>query len=124
MMTICSLSFLSLGVSRQGLTWWIILQMRDSFRQTFDYFSPKKVAMYTEQDVEGLMADNRLIRNKTKILAAINNAKCFLEAQREFGSFDAFIWQFVKGQTITNTFVDLANLILKLRKHSLKLLYR
>ena len=102
--------FLVLGGFQTGLTWWIILQRRNTFRQAFDNFDLRKVANYTIQDVDRLMGNRELIRNKNKILASINNARCFLKIQKELGSFDSFIWQFVKGQTITNSFTELKDL--------------
>jgi DNA-3-methyladenine glycosylase I len=95
--------FLVLGGFQAGLTWWLILQRRDAFRQAFDNFKPEVVAAYTSNDVERLMKAPGIIRNKMKILAAINNGRCFVKVQQEFGSFDSFIWSFV-GITIHNSF--------------------
>jgi DNA-3-methyladenine glycosylase I len=102
--------FLVLDGFQAGLSWWIILKKRDAFRKSFDYFDPKKVAKYTNNDVEHLMKDGNIVRNKSKILASVNNARCFLEVQREFGCFDTYIWRFVQGRAIQNSFVQLSDL--------------
>ena len=101
--------FLVLGGFQAGLTWWLILQRRDAFRQAFDNFNPEVIAIYTAVDIERLMKAPQIIHNKMKIRAAINNAKCFVEIQMEFGSFDAFIWSFFNG-TIHNSFSKLEDL--------------
>ena len=88
----------------------IILKKRDAFRKAFDNFDPEKVAKYTDKDVERLVKDSNIVRNRTKILATINNARCFLKVQKEFGCFDTYIWQFVNGRTIQNSFVQLSDL--------------
>lgn len=102
--------FLVLGGFQAGLTWWLILQRREAFRKAFDDFDPNKVANYTSNDIERLMKTPFVIHNKVKIKAAINNATCFLKVQKEFGSFDAYIWQFVNGKTINNSFSGLSEL--------------
>jgi DNA-3-methyladenine glycosylase I len=99
--------FLILEGMQAGLSWQIILNKRAAFRQAFDRFNPRKVARYTEQDVKRLLANAGIIRNRLKINAAINNARRFLEVQKEFGSFDRYIWQFVDGQPIVNRFKSL-----------------
>lgn len=102
--------FLVLGGFQAGLTWWLILQRREYFRKEFDYFNPNKVATYDSTDINRLMSALGIIHNKQKILASINNAKCFLNVQKEFGSFDCFIWSFVGKKTIQNSFKSLADL--------------
>ena len=102
--------FLVLDCFQAGLSWLIILKKRDSFRKAFDNFDPEKVAKYTEKDVERLVQDSNIVRNRNKILATINNACCFLEVQKEFGCFDTYIWQFVNGRTIQNSFDQLSDL--------------
>jgi DNA-3-methyladenine glycosylase I len=102
--------FLVLGGFQAGLTWWLILHRRDKFRRSFDHFDPVKVANYSINDIERLINIEGIIKNKLKINSAINNAKQFLNVQREFGSFDVFIWQFVKGRTIQNSFSSLEEL--------------
>lgn len=102
--------FLVLDSFQAGLSWLIILKKRDAFRKAFDNFNPEKVAKYTEKDVERLLEDSNIVRNRNKILATINNARCFLEVQKEFGSFDTYIWKFVNNRTIQNSFVQLSDL--------------
>jgi DNA-3-methyladenine glycosylase I len=94
--------FLVLEGMQAGLSWRTILNKRENFRRAFQDFDPVRVARYSGRDVRRLLADAGIIRNKQKILAAINNAKRFLEAQKEFGSFDRYIWGFVGGKTVTN----------------------
>ena len=89
--------FLILEGAQAGLSWEIILRKRDAYRRAFDNFDPKKVAKYNDQKISQLMADEGIVRNRLKINAAIQNAKSLLHVQREFGSFDAYIWQFVNG---------------------------
>jgi DNA-3-methyladenine glycosylase I len=95
--------FLTLEGFQAGLTWELILKRRAALRRAFDNFNPEKIARYGDEDVERLMNNPDVIRNRAKILAAINNAKRFIEVRKEFGSFDAFIWKFVRGRTINNT---------------------
>lgn len=96
--------FLTLEGFQAGLTWELILKRRDDLREAFDNFSPEKIAEYADKDVERLMNNPRVIRNRAKILAAINNARKFTEVKSSFGSFDAFIWQFIGGKTINHAF--------------------
>lgn len=102
--------FIVLGGFQAGLTWWLILERREAFREAFDYFDPNKVATYTDADICRIMNHPGIIRNEAKIISAINNACAFLDIQREFGSFNDYIWQFVKGETIHNAFLKLADL--------------
>lgn len=102
--------FLVLGGFQAGLTWWLILERREAFRQAFDRFDIEKVAQYGSGRIEQLMKQPRIIRNKAKITAAINNASKVLAIQEDFGSFDAFIWSFVDKQPIQNFFSSLAEL--------------
>lgn len=85
-----------------GLAWITVLKKREAFRAAFDNFDPQKVALYDDAKVEALMADARIIRHRGKINAAIGNAKAFLEIQKEYGSFDRFIWAYVGGAPIIN----------------------
>lgn len=94
--------FLTLEAAQAGLSWATILKRREGYKQAFSNFDPKKVALYTEKDVEKLMNNPAIIRNKLKINTAVNNAKMFLQVQKEFGTFDKYIWQFVKGKPIIN----------------------
>lgn len=77
-----------------GLSWITILRKRPAFRAAFDNFDAERIAAYTDEDVARLMADPGIVRNRLKIQAAITNAQAFLQTQQEFGSFDAYIWQF------------------------------
>ena len=94
--------FLVLDGFQAGVSWLIVLNKRKNFRKAFHRFNPKRVAKYTDEDVQRLLADAGIIRNRAKIRAAINNAQRFLEVQKEFGSFDKYIWQFVGGKPIKN----------------------
>jgi DNA-3-methyladenine glycosylase I len=102
--------FLVLEGFQAGLSWATILRKRENFRKAFHGFDPERVARYTARDVERLMADAGIIRNRQKIDAAVNNARRFLEVQRESGSFDAYIWGFVGGKPIRNRFRSLSQL--------------
>ena len=101
--------FLILDGFQAGLSWWLILERRNALREAFDNFDPKKVAKYSSGDIARLMNTSGVIKNKAKILSAINNAQQFLKVQMEFGSFEVFIWQFVKGKSINNKFTSFAN---------------
>lgn len=83
-----------------GLSWITILRKRENFRKAFKKFDPKKVAKFTKQDVARLMKDEGIVRNRLKIEAAVTNAKAFLAVQKEFGSFDKYIWQFTGYKTL------------------------
>jgi len=93
-----------------GLTWELVLRRRDAMRKAFDGFKPEKLAEYSDRDVNRLLRNPEVIRNRAKILAAINNARRFQEVKSEFGSFDAFVWKFVKGKTIDNALKDFSSL--------------
>jgi DNA-3-methyladenine glycosylase I len=94
--------FLTLEAAQAGLSWYTVLRKRENYRKAFDGFDPLKVARYDARKVERLMADAGIIRNRAKILAAINNAKRFQEVRKEFGSFDAYMWKFVGGKPMVN----------------------
>ena len=94
--------FLLLEGFQAGLSWRTILRKRENFRRAFDGFDPKKVARYDAKKVAKLMDDPGIIRNRMKIDAAIANAKAFLKVQKEFGSFDSYLWSFVGGKPIQN----------------------
>ena len=102
--------FLTLEGFQAGLTWELILKRREALRKAFDNFNPEKVARYNDEDVKRLMANPNVIRNRAKILATINNAIRLEEVQKEFGSFDAFVWKFVQGKTLNNAFTDFSNI--------------
>ena len=95
--------FLILEGAQAGLSWDTILKKRDSYRAAFDGFDPKTIAGYDHRKVQSLMNDSSIIRNRLKIASAVQNAKTFLKAQEEFGSFDAYVWQFAGGSPIVNT---------------------
>lgn len=94
--------FLVLEGAQAGLSWGTILRKRESFRRAFDGFDPRKVSRYGRKEVDRLLGDPGIIRNRLKIGSAIQNAKAFLEVQREFKSFDSYIWGFVDGKTKVN----------------------
>ncbi len=94
--------FLTLESAQAGLSWYTVLNKRENYRKAFDQYDPKKVARYTERRVTKLLNNPGIIRNRLKVLAAISNARKFLEVQKEFGTFDAYIWQFVNGKPIVN----------------------
>jgi DNA-3-methyladenine glycosylase I len=86
--------FLILEGAQAGLSWETVLRKRERYREVFDNFDARKVAQYDAQKVTALLADPGIIRNRLKIAATISNARAFLEMQREFGSFDTYLWQF------------------------------
>ncbi|HEY2861646.1 MAG TPA: DNA-3-methyladenine glycosylase I [Terracidiphilus sp.] len=92
--------FLILEGAQAGLSWSTILNKRQNYRKAFSRLDAKKIAGYKDADVARLMADSGIVRNRLKIAATIQNAKVFLEVQKEFGSFDKYIWQFVSGAPI------------------------
>ena len=92
--------FLILEGAQAGLSWETILRKRDNYRVAFDGFNPKKVAQYDPKKIAALLNDAGIIRNRLKINAAVTNAVAFLEVKREFGSFDEYVWQFVKGKPL------------------------
>ena len=94
--------FLILEGAQAGLSWLTILKRREGYRRAFAEFNPEKVALFDEEKVSELMQDIRIIRNQQKIRAAISNAKHFLAIQKEFGTFDRYIWGFVNGKTLQN----------------------
>ena len=96
--------FLILEGAQAGLSWSTILNKRENYRKAFDQFDPKKVARYDALKVAQLLADAGIVRNRLKIAVAIQNAKNFLLVQKEFGSFDAYVWGFVGGQPRKNLF--------------------
>lgn len=94
--------FLMLEGAQAGLSWATILHKREEYRKAFAGFDPKKVARFGARDVTRLLKNPGIVRNRLKIGAAITNARAFLAVQKEFGSFDEYIWRFVGGKTITN----------------------
>ncbi|MGZ3496701.1 MAG: DNA-3-methyladenine glycosylase I [Vulcanimicrobiaceae bacterium] len=101
--------FLVLEGAQAGLSWETILRKREAYRAAFDGFDPQRVARYTAKRIERLLNDPGIIRNRLKIVSAVNNAKAFLSVQREFGSFDAYLWGFVNGKPIRNRPKSLAD---------------
>jgi DNA-3-methyladenine glycosylase I len=94
--------FLVLEGAQAGLSWDTILRKRDAYRKAFSNFDPAKVARITSRGVERLMGNAGIVRNRAKIESAIENARAFLAVQREFGSFDRYVWQFAGGKPIVN----------------------
>lgn len=94
--------FMLLDAFQAGLSWQTIINKREGFQKAFAGFDYKKVAKFTGKDIARLEQDASIIRNKLKIRAAISNAQCFMEVQQEFGSFDAYIWQFTGGKTLVS----------------------
>ena len=92
--------FLILEGAQAGLSWETILRKRDNYRAAFDGFNPAKVAKYNERKIAALLSDEGIIRNRLKINAAITNALAFREVQKEFGSFDTYVWRFVDGKPL------------------------
>ena len=93
---------ITLEGAQAGLSWITILRKRENYRAAFDNFDPAIVAGYGEEKIVELLADAGIIRNRLKIRGTVQNARAYLEIQREFGSFDAYIWAFVDGKPITN----------------------
>jgi DNA-3-methyladenine glycosylase I len=102
--------FLILEGAQAGLSWSMILKKRENYRKLFADFDPEKVARFTEKKLEKILLDPGIIRNRLKVFAAVNNAKRFLEVQKEFGSFDTYIWGFVNHKPIVNKWKALAEI--------------
>ena len=94
--------FLILEGAQAGLSWNTILQKRDNYRKAFNEFDPARVARYDRRKIQQLLGNPGIVRNRLKISSAVENAKAFLRVQKEFGSFDSYIWQFVGGKPIVN----------------------
>lgn len=92
--------------AQAGLSWSTILKRRKTYRAAFDGFDPKKISKYTQKDAARLLSDEGIIRNRLKIKSAINNAQKFLQIQKEFGSFDKYLWGFVNNKPIKNNFTE------------------
>ena len=99
--------FLILEGAQAGLSWITILRKRDAYRRAFAGFDPATVAGFDEARVADLLADPGIVRNRLKINAAVGNARAFLAVQREFGSFDAYVWGFAGGQPLVNNWATL-----------------
>ena len=94
--------FIVLDGFQAGLSWSTILNKRENFREAFDNFDAEKIVNYNEDKIAELLQDSGIIRNKLKVRATVTNARCFLEIQKEYGTFDKYIWQFTGGKTIIN----------------------
>jgi DNA-3-methyladenine glycosylase I len=94
--------FLCLDGAQAGLSWLTILKKRENYRKAFNRFDPRKIARYDNDKVAALLADPGIIRNRLKVEAFVQNARAFLAVQKEFGTFDKYIWHFVGGQTKRN----------------------
>jgi len=101
--------FLVLEGAQAGLSWTTILKKRENYRKAFDGFRPEKIARYGARDVQRLLRDQGIVRNRLKIAATIENAKAFLAVRKEFGTFDAYLWSFVGGTPIQNRWRTMAD---------------
>ena len=99
--------FLILEGAQAGLSWITILKKRENYIKAFDNFDPVKVSRYSEKKIEKLLQNPGIVRNKLKINSAVGNAKAFLKIQKEYGSFDKYIWSFVGGKPIINKWKSL-----------------
>jgi len=102
--------FLVLEGAQAGLSWETILKKRDNYRRAFHDFDPARIAAYSDEDVQRLLADPGIVRNRLKVAATIVNAQKLLQVREEFGSFDSYIWRFVDGGPITNRFTSLSEI--------------
>lgn len=102
--------FLVLESAQAGLSWITILKKRENYRKAYDNFDAEKVSEYDDKKIEELMHNEGIVRNRRKITASINNARCFLETVKEFGSFDEYIWSFVGGKPIVNDIKTLSDI--------------
>lgn len=96
--------------AQAGLSWETVLKKRENYRKAFDGFDPQKIALYDEKKQAELLQNAGIIRNRLKIKSAIQNARAFLEIQKEFGSFDTYIWNFVNDKSIQNNFRSIKEL--------------
>jgi len=94
--------FLTLESAQAGLSWATVLRKRENYRRAFAHFDPERVARFSAKRIEKLLADPGIIRNRLKVTAAVTNARCFLDIQKEFGTFDKYIWGFVDGRPKQN----------------------
>lgn len=96
--------------AQAGLSWLTVLKKRENYRKAFDNFDIEKIASYSEEDVDRLLADPGIIRNRLKIESAIKNARVVLEIQKEFGSFSAFLWHYVDNEPIENGWQEMSQI--------------
>lgn len=101
---------LNLEGAQAGLSWYTVLVKRENYRRAFDGWDAQKIARYTDKKIEKLLEDPGIIRNRLKVMATISNAKAFLHVQKEFGTFDNYIWQFVQHKPIVNHFRSLSEI--------------
>ncbi len=94
--------FLVLEGAQAGLSWDTILRKRENYRAAFDNFDANKISRYNQRKLDSLMKNEGIVRNRLKVLSVVKNAQAFLEVQREFGSFDRYLWQFVRGKPLVN----------------------
>ena len=94
--------FLVLESAQAGLSWLTILKKRENYRKAYSYFDPAKVSKFNDKKIQQLLSNSGIIRNRRKIEASINNAKCFLSVQKEFVSFDNYLWSFVNNRPVIN----------------------
>jgi len=102
--------FIVLEGAQAGLSWLTVLRKRENYRRAFDGFDPEKVVMYDEEKISVLLADPGIIRNRLKVRAAVSNAAAFLEISEEFGSFSNYMWQFVDGKPIGNSWTSMSEI--------------
>ncbi|MGC4033953.1 MAG: DNA-3-methyladenine glycosylase I [Tepidisphaeraceae bacterium] len=102
--------FLILEGAQAGLSWLTVLNKREGYRKNFADFDPEKVARFNARKVESILKDPGIVRNRLKVAGAVNNAKRFLEVQKEFGSFDKYIWKFVNNKPIVNKWKSLSQI--------------
>ncbi|MED3803600.1 DNA-3-methyladenine glycosylase I [Lysinibacillus xylanilyticus] len=103
------LEMLCLEGAQAGLSWWTILQKREGYREAFDQFDASKIILYTEDKLQELRQDSRIVRNKLKIASVVTNAQAFLRIQEKHGSFSEYIWGFVDHQPIINEWSSIAD---------------
>lgn len=102
--------FLVLESAQAGLSWSTILMKRENYRKAYDQFDPVKVSQYNDRKIRELLTNPGIVRNRRKIEASINNARCFLSIQKEFGSFDRYIWGFVNNNPLINRLKKLSEM--------------
>jgi len=108
--------YMILDAFQAGLSWNTIINKRHNFRKAFDNFNPVKISKYDDRKIQSLLNNAGIIRNKLKVHAAVNNAKAFLKVQKEFGTFDKYIWQFTDGKTIVNKWKSIKELPAKTKE--------
>ncbi len=101
--------FLILDAAQAGLSWLTVLRKRENYRAAFDGFDPERIALYNDAKLTALLADPGIVRNRLKVASAVTNARAFLTVREEFGSFAAYIWDFVDGRPVQNAWVSQAD---------------